>query len=51
MRGTRTASFFGEGDTEHGGGEAADSGTLIGEEGFAKVAYFGGPSEASDLMV
>lgn len=44
MGGARTAGFFGEGDAEHGGGEATDAGSLIGEEGFAEVADFGGSS-------
>ena len=49
MRGTRTASFFSEGDPKHGGREAAYSGSLVGKEGFAKVTYFGGSSQASNL--
>ena len=48
--GAGTARLVGEGDAEHGGGEAADAGAVVGEEGFAEVAYFGGSTEPSDLI-
>mmetsp|Transcript_9040 Transcript_9040/g.16329 ORF Transcript_9040/g.16329 Transcript_9040/m.16329 type:complete len:220 (-) Transcript_9040:138-797(-) len=36
--GAGTSRLVREGDAEHGGGEAADGGAVVGEEGFAEVA-------------